>query len=153
MPLTLEVTTKSNVHFLILPSGNFSKHVDIPQKSLKSVMVSFQPGSQPTFSFRYPYVSLVSFEMNFQVINFFSVALFSNLSPVFDSPLSVPLETASNQIDVFIQPWLLLSNHSGINLQIFTADSLEDINHPDDSGPDLNDGGSFIPATGEVKGS
>ncbi|KAM3186126.1 hypothetical protein ACTXT7_004958 [Hymenolepis weldensis] len=126
MPLTLEVTTKSNANFLILPSGNFSKQVDISQKSLKSVMVSFQSGSQPTFNFRYP-----------------------NLSPVFDSPLSLPLETASNQIDVFIQPWLLLSNHSGINLQIFTADCLEDINHPYDFGPDLNDGASFIPATGE----
>nr|CDS31286.1 vacuolar protein sorting associated protein 13B [Hymenolepis microstoma] len=126
MPITLEVTAKSNVHFVNRASGNCSEHIEIPQKSSKSVMVSFRPGSRPTFNFRYP-----------------------DLSQVFDFPLSVPLEKASNEIDILVQPWLLLSNHSGINLQIFTADNLEDINYPDGSGLDLSDGLSFIPGTGE----
>ncbi|KAM7537419.1 hypothetical protein Aperf_G00000067116 [Anoplocephala perfoliata] len=126
MLLTLEISANSTAHFLTSPEGNFSESMSIPQGSTTNIAVAFRLESKPTFNF-----------------------LYLNRSPVFESPLSVPLETASNRIDVFVQPWLVLTNRSGISLQVFAADSLEGINYPGDSALKLDTGSSFIPGAGE----
>lgn len=62
----------------------------------------------------------------------------------------LPWEKLSGRLDVVVQPWLLISNRSGINLQLFTASSLKDINLPDETAVRLESDSCHIPAAGEV---
>ncbi|VDK36164.1 unnamed protein product [Taenia asiatica] len=70
-------------------------------------------------------------------------------TPVFGSSLLLPWRKLSGRLDVVVQPWLLISNRSGISLQLFTASSLNDINLPDESAVKLDSDSCHIPAAGE----
>ncbi|KAL5965577.1 Vacuolar protein sorting-associated protein 13B, partial [Taenia solium] len=70
-------------------------------------------------------------------------------TPVFESSLLLPWRKLSGRLDVVVQPWLLISNRSGISLQLFTASSLKDINLPDESAVKLDPDSCHIPAAGE----
>nr|CDS17621.1 vacuolar protein sorting associated protein 13B [Echinococcus granulosus] len=128
MPLTLvlEDSCKSPASFLNSSGRGFSRHFYIPKASTTSIAVTFQPGSTPSFNFHYP-----------------------DKAPVFESSLLLPWKTLSGRLDVVVQPWLLLSNCSGISLQLCTASSLKDINLPDESAIKFDTDSCHIPAAGE----
>ncbi|VDM34355.1 unnamed protein product [Hydatigera taeniaeformis] len=126
LTLVSDASCKSSVSFLTSSGQGISRSFEIPKESTTSVLVAFQRGSVPALNFQYP-----------------------DKTPVFGSSLLLPWRALSGHLDVVVQPWLLISNRSGICLQLCTASNLKDINLPDESAVRFDSSSCHIPAAGE----
>ncbi|KAL5110970.1 Vacuolar protein sorting-associated protein 13B [Taenia crassiceps] len=126
LTLVLEASCKSLASFVCSSGRRFSRYSYISKESTTSVVIAFKPDTIPAFNFRYPDKTLV-----------------------FESSLLLPWRKLSRHLDVVVKPWLLITNRSGICLQLSTASSLKGINLPDESAVRLDPDSCHIPAAGE----